>query len=295
MYKLLFLFLLCGFVSNAQIQFWTKDEIIDKQFEPARKEIKINQAYNFITSEYWQVTDSTDYSEIFEYDKEGRKIVYKKYKTDWVKNKKYFMNIDSVFYNEKGILTEMRRYSPQSDGSYYSLTWAAKSVLNTKGQIERINYYSGYQASELSSYDVFAYNTMGKPVNIISYNADKKKENEWKIEYDSKGHISKVRSVNSFGFIDYVMKYNASGQLTNYTELYDGKDKNSEAKYLYDNDKRLVRRDYITSTSYTDTTGYWYNGNDKVYYRTYLKYPRGSSSQPDFAHEFRVYMFRRRD
>lgn len=294
MYRFLIFCLLISSVSKAQIQFWTKDEIIDKQLQPARKEMNISQAYNFITFEDWKITDSTDYNEIFEYDKEGRKTVYKKYKTDWVKKKKYFMTIDSIFYNDKGIFTEMKRYTPQADGNYYTVEWKAKSILDAKGQIQRINYYGGYQASELSSYDVFAYNVRGKPVHVTSYDADKKKDNEWKIEYNTQGYITKVRSANSFGFIDYLMKYNKAGQLTNYTEVYDGKEKNNEATYFYDNDKRLVRRDYITSSSYTDTTGYWYNGNDKVYYRTYLKYPRGSS-RSEFAHEFRLYAFRRRE
>lgn len=126
MNRFFILFMFAGITAQAQIQFWSKEDIIEKQFRAARKEMKIMRACNYITSENWTVDDSSRYNEIFEYDKEGRKISYKKYKTDWVKNKRYFLYIDSFFYSNKGIFLEMKRYNPQNDGSYYSLEYDAK-------------------------------------------------------------------------------------------------------------------------------------------------------------------------
>ncbi len=189
MYRLLLVFLLIGNICQAQIQFWTRDEIVEKQFQEERKAMGIKAAYNFVTSENWTVRDSTDYHEIYEYDREGRKTVYKIYKTDWVKKQKFFQMIDSFFYNDKGIFMGMKRYSPGSGGGYYVLEYAAKTILDAKGRITRINYYGGYGASELNDYHVYTYDAKNKVTIVAAFDAMKKKTADWKISYDPMGRV----------------------------------------------------------------------------------------------------------
>jgi hypothetical protein len=296
MYRIIFICMLISSGAKAQIQFWTRDEIIDNQLRQARKEMKIKKAYNYVTSENWRVKDSADYNEIFEYDREGRLIVYSIYKTDWSKNKKYFQRIDSFFYNGKGVFTAMKRYTPSSDGSYYSPEYAAKSILNSKGQITRINYYEGYGASELNDYHVYTYDVKNQVTAVSAFDEAKKKTAEWKLTYDKNGRVTKVR-FNTFyqgkldNFTDYTIKYNPNGLLDTHMEFYKGKEKQNETNYSYDDYKRPVLRNYSASQSFIDTMGYWYNGNDKAFYRTYQKYSREQGHEFAFAHEFRVYKF----
>lgn len=291
MQRIFILLLFIGTVAHAQIQFWTNDEIISKQFQPARKEMKVKKAYNYVTSENWKVNDSTEYNEIFEYDREGRQTGYRKYKTDWVKNKRYFLYIDSFFYNGQGIFTGMKRYNSQNDGAYYALGYAAVAVLNNKGQIQKINYYSGYNASELDKYEVYTYDNKNRVSTITSYSADGKKDNQWTIDYDIQNHPIKARSASGSGFIDYVMKYDSDGLLLQYTELYNGTEKQGETDYTYDNDKRLMLVYDNTSSGFSDSTRYWYPEQRKLYYWSYFKYPREKGSDTKFAHEFRAYKF----
>ena len=292
MYRIFFLFMLTSFTAKAQIQFWTKEDMLDKQFEQARKEMKIKTAFNYVTSENWRVSDSSQYNEIFEYDEAGRKTGYKIYKNDWAARKRYFQYIDSFFYNDKGIFTGMKRYNPKSGGNEYALEYAAKSVFNTKGQVERMNFYRGYYATELDSYDVYAYDGKNRVIKVSSFSKDGKKDYEWKIDYDAGGRIIKVRAgVPGENFTDYLVKYNSKGLMSSYAELYQGKEKNGETTYTYDDKNRLLRKDYKTDHSYKDTTMYWYIGDEKFYHRTYLKFPRLSGSDTDFSHEFRPYKF----
>lgn len=292
MKKLIILCFLHGsYMAQSQIQFWTKDEIINKQFQQARKEMKISKVYNYVTSEYWTVDDSSRYNEITDYDQEGRKIGYRKYKTDWVKNKRYFMYIDSIFYSGKGVFSELKRYSPQNDGSYYTLSYDAKVIMNAKGQIQRINYYNGNAATELSSYDLYTYDVKNRVIKIVSYTPNGEKDTEWKIDYDNANRVVKVRSASAFGNTDYVMKYTADGLLALYTELYDGKEKQGETTYKYDSNKRLIQADNQTSSDYTDTMQYSYHDNDKLFYHSYLKYPMPEGNGTRIAHEFLVYKF----
>jgi YD repeat-containing protein len=289
MHRILFLCLLVAAHANSQIQFWTKDAIIDKQFESARKEMKIKTAINYITSEKWQVRDSTYYHEIFEYDDAGRKTVYKKYKTNWTTNKRFFQYIDSFFYNDKGVFTGMLRYNPKSDGDSYVLEYEARTIFDAKGRIARINYYVGYKAPDWANYDAYFYDTQNNLSKITSHDISGKKNYEWTFQYDNNKRLTKVRAGSEFGFKDMIIKYDALGKLLSYTELTGGKEKESETTYNYDAQGLLTKREYKTNYNYADTQQIWYRDNEKYFYRTYLKYPRPSGS--DFSHEFLVYRF----
>jgi hypothetical protein len=286
---IIFLLMTVSIPSGAQIQFWTKDAIIEKQFEPVRKEMKIKTIYNYITSENWMVNDSLNYNEITEYDAGGRKISYRKYKTNWTTNKRFFQYIDSFFYNENGVLTGFRRYTPLGDGDRYRLETEYKSVLNKTGRIARINEYGGYEASALTGYAVYAYGNKNRVSKITAFDKSGTKDYEWTFQYDDKNRVSKVRARSEFGFKDIVIKYDAKGRLASYTELTDGKKKDNEAVYTYDAQGLLTKREYTTSYKYADSMQYWYRDGEKHYFRTYLKYPRPSGS--DFSHEFLVYRF----
>ncbi|HYM93472.1 MAG TPA: hypothetical protein VET23_04985, partial [Chitinophagaceae bacterium] len=163
---------------------------------------------------------------------------------------------------------------------------------NSKGLIQRINYYSRYGASELSNYEDYTYDNKNRVARIVSYSKDRQKDNEWEIAYDNNNHVAKVRSASSFGFTDYVMKYNTDGLLTLYTELYNGKEKQGETRYSYDSNKKLIQVNYQTSSKYADTMQCWYRNNEKLYYRSHLKYPRAEDNDSDFAHEFLVFSFK---
>lgn len=184
-----FLSLSIPFQAGAQIQFWTREAIIEKQFEPVRKEMKIKTIYNYITSENWIVNDSLNYNEITSYDAGGRKISYRKYKTNWTTNKRFFQYIDSFFYNDKGVFTGMRRHNPKGDGGFYSLEYEARTVLDAKGRIARINYYVGYQAPDWSNYDAYTYDSKNRINKITSNDKSGKKTYEWTFQYDDKNRV----------------------------------------------------------------------------------------------------------
>lgn len=294
MHKFSVFFILLSFTAQGQIQFWTKNDMLEKQFQPARAELKIKTAYNFITSERWGVNDSTDYNEIIDYDNAGRKIVYKKIKTDWANKRKHFLYIDSFFYNDKGVFTAMRRYNPKGNKEYYALEYEARSVLNAKGQIEKMNFYNGYGVTEPGQYDVYTYDGKNRIIKISTFTSDGKKDYEWKFEYDANGRLAKVRfGAPAMDFTDHIIKYNAKGLMSSYSELFNGKEKQGETIYTYDEKNRLVRKEYKTNYAYADTTQYWYNGDEKLYYKTYLKFPAPLGSDRDFSHEFLVYKFDR--
>jgi hypothetical protein len=296
MYKALIIIFFLSLESKAQIQFWLRDDLVEKQLQAGRKAMKIKTAYKYITSENWKVTDSSDYQEIFEYDTAGRKTVHKEYRTDWSKNIKYFIRIDSFFYNEKGEFSGMKRYAPSADKKYYSLEYMAKAVPDSKGKTARINYYGGYGASELTEYHAYTYSATNVLLSISAHNADKTKTYEWKFTYDPKGGVTKVRATSFFAgkadsFNDYIIKYNKHGMLETYTELFNGKTKENESSFLYDDKNRMVQRNYFTSHNFTDTIGYWYNDIQPIYYRSYEKYNREKGHESPFAHEFRVYKY----
>lgn len=297
MYKLLLLFVLAGFTANAQVNFWTANSIIDKQQQPELEALKVKAAYAYTTSEHWQVGDSTHYDQITDYDAGERKTVLKIYRTDWAKNKRYYGVIDSFFYNDKGVLTMLKRYEPQNEGQYYALVYALKSVINKKALIEKLEAYSGYNAEELESYDMYEYDKKNRITAVTTYrtNAGEEKpafvkDMAWKFEYDKKGNITKATATSAIGGgTEYRMKYNEKGLLVNYTEWYNGKELQNETNYTYDDKGRTTQRNYSTPYNYNDTIQYWYDGERKIPYRIYLTYPRMNGD--GYAHEYTVYKF----
>lgn len=293
MYRLLIALFLFSTSLNAQIQFWSKDDIIEKQMESACKAMQIKTAYNFITNEHWQIDDSTRYNEVTHYNENGQKVVYMKFKTDWVKKKRYYQMIDSVWYTDKGIFKELRRYTPK--GERYVWTYRALATHNKKGNIEQLNIYGGYQMEELKKYDVYSYDKNNNVSKIESYNAaTKEKEYERSFEYDNRGNLTSYSATSIFGDMRTTtvskITYNKNGQLSTYTEYLDGKEKQNEATYTYDTKGRYIKRVYSTTYNYEDTFECFYDGDATVPYRTYLKYPRGRGSN-EFANEFLAYIF----
>lgn len=290
MYRLLILLFLISPAVKGQMQFWTKDDIIEKQFEKARKSLKIKTAYNFVTSEHWVVDDSTRYHEIFEYDKEGRKTVHKIYKDDWSNKTRYIQSIDSIYYDEKGNFKKYMRYTLKAGNEYYP-DYKAEAVINGKGLIERINYYGGYYASEIRSYDIYTYNKKNQVIKIVKHDNDGTATYYRTFAYDKNDRLEKATAgVSLETEYEYILKYNSKGQLIQYTEYLE-KEKQNESFYTYDAQNRPEKREYTTNYTYKDTFQYWYRDKEEVPYRTYLKYMRSSGKEGDYAHEFRVYKF----
>lgn len=281
---------------NAQIQFWGKDDIIEKQFEPARKEMKIKTAYNYIVGSRWTVTDSTKYNEVFHYNENGRKIYYTKYKTDWAsKGKRYKLLIDSITYTDNNIFSELIRYTPK--GKDYYLTYKAKASHNKKGNIERIDIYGGYMASELKKYDEYTYDSKDRVSKITGYNViQKEKDYERLFEYDTKGNLISYSFVTYYngklgGKTIYKITYNNDGLVESYTELDKDAKEQNKAIYTYDEKGRLTLRTYTTTTSYEDKFNCYYRGDETIPTGTRLDYSSGKGKRKKIRQESLVYKF----
>lgn len=275
---------------NAQIQYWTREGIIDAQFEPEHKAQKIKTAYNIFSNENFGVSDSTYYNEITQYNTNGQKTVYAKYKTDWVKKIRYYQTIDSVFYNDKGTITEYRRYIPKQDGRYYEINYRAVSTINANGLIERIDYYGNYYAEDHTGYELRTYNNKNQLIAATKYTTDNNVDFKWVFEYNKKGRITKVSTTSAWGEgSSYVITYTKKGLLESYTEFFEGKQR-SVAKYTYDSKQRLTECKYTTNSNHAENTEYFYRDDETVPYRTHFAYPRGYNN-PDFAHEHLAYKF----
>lgn len=290
MYRLLVLLFLFSPTLNAQIQFWTKDAIIETQFEPALKAMAIKTAYNYITNENGAMDDSTRYNEITQYNSNGQKTVYMKYKTDWNKKIRYYQTIDSIFFTDKGIFSQFKRYTPIRDGKEYQCTYRATSTLNKKGLIERIDYYGGYMASELNSYELHTYDTKNRLLTVVKYTKDDKEDYKWVFEYNKKNRITKVTTASAWGGNNtYALTYTTKGLLSSYTELYEGKEQKKDT-FTYDAKNRLTKREQSTTTGHFETMEYSYADKNSVPHQSHLQYPRGYGSS-DIAHEYLTYKF----
>lgn len=294
MNKILILLLLISPSLNAQIQFWGKDDIIEKQFEAARKEMKIKTSYSYITNEHWKVEDSTRYNEIIHYNENGQKSAYMKYKTDWVNDKRYYQVIDSVWYTDKGIFKELRRYTPMGNNGYqFSYKTVAKH--NAKGKIESISSYTGYKASEPKNTDEYTYDKKGRLINIITYKVKTKKKTYARyFEYDKKENLTTYTGVAILGESEFKsiakMKYTSNGLLASYEEFYSDNKKKNGATYTYDEQDRCTNRKYLTTSNYEDNLDFHYTGAASAPHRTYLKYPRGRGNK-SFSHKYLAYKF----
>jgi hypothetical protein len=289
-YRILLILVFISTSLSAQIQHWTKDEIIDKQFELARKTQKIKTAYNYATNDDWAVDDSTWYNEIVYYNTNGQKTVHIKYKTDWNNKRHYYQTLDSIFYTNKGVFSEFKRYTPVNDGKSYQCTYRALSTINKKGLIERIDYYGGYMATELNNYELRTYDKKNRLLTAITYTKEDKEDYKWTFEYDKKNRIAKVVAKSAWGGGNsYAITYTSKGLLASYTELYEGTEQ-SKATYFYDVNNRLEKREYTTNSGHKENTEYWFNSKTPIPYRSHLTYPRGYGTT-DVAHEFLAYTF----
>lgn len=296
MNKIIVLLLLISPSLNAQIQFWDKDDIIEKQFEIARKEMKIKTAYNYIVGSKWIVNDSSQYNEVYHYNDKGRKTYYTKYKTDWAsKARRYMLLIDSITYTNNNIFSELIRYTPK--GKDYYLTYKAKASHNKKGNIERIDIYGGYMASELKKYNQYTYDNKDRVSKITGYSVtQKEKDYERLFEYDTKGKLISYSFITYYGGklggkTVYKITYNDNGLVESYKELYDGKDEQNKAEYAYDKNKRFVLRTYTTTTSYNDKFECYYRGNEIIPTGTRLEYTSGKGKRKSVRQNSLVYKF----
>lgn len=296
MNKIILLLVLVSPSLNAQIQFWDKDDIIEKQFEKTRSEMKIKTAYNYIVGSKWTIDDSTKYNEVFNYNKSGRKTFYTKYKTDWAnKGKRYMLLIDSITYTDNNVFSQLIRYTPK--GKSYDLTYKAKATHNKKGNIERIDIYGGYLATELKSYDQYSYDKNNRVNKITAFNATtKEKDYERLFEYDTKGNLITYTFTTYYGGelggkTVYKITYNTNGLIESYRELSDDNEEQNKAVYLYDNADRVTLRTYTTATSYSDKFECYYKGNETVPTGTRLEYSSGNGKRKQVRQESLVYSF----
>lgn len=296
MNKIIILLLLVSPSLNAQIQFWGKDDIIEKQFEVHRKEMKIKTAYNYIVGSRWTVSDSNKYNEVFHYNESGQKTIYIKYKTDWAsKGRRYKQIIDSVEYTDKGVFKELRRYTPVGNNGH-KFSYKAVATHDKKGNIKRVDTYTGYMASEPKNYSEYSYDKKGRVNKITKYNA-KTKEKEFQnlFTYNKKGQLISHTSLSFFGGFEgktvYKITYNNKDLLESYTEFYNEKEEQNKAVYSYDENNRYVLRKYSTKTSYEDVFACNYRGNETIPMATRLDYSSGKGKRKQVRQESLVYKF----
>jgi hypothetical protein len=280
---------------SAQIQFWTEQEILDKHWEKGRKSDKIKTAYNFITNEKWKVDDSTRYNEVINYNENGQKTFYTKYKTDWANKKRYRNFIDSIDYIEKGGFKELRRYSKKAGG--HSLTYKATATYNSKGYIERLTTYGGYKATEERDYDVYIYNSKNQVIKIESYKSGSDQlKRERAFKYNEQGLLVETTATTIFGNSSFKsvskMEYSPDGWLLKYTNINTLGEVDNETEYLWDNSGRLLGYSYTSNNGkFTkDFECTYTSATNKIPNYTHLKYPRGRGNK-SFAHEFLAYKF----
>lgn len=233
---------------NAQIQFWTKESILEQRWEKGRKAEKIKTAYIFTANEKGKIDDSTQYNEITHYNENGQKVYYTKYETNKRTKKRYKKFIDSFEYNEKGIFKEQRRYL--RDGESYYLSYKAVATYNDKGYIDSITTYRGYRhmPTEKSEYDIYSYNSKNQIIKIETYDYVDGLTEERFFKYNKLGFLVESTATNFLSNPSYktITKLDYAYDILpmRHTEMNASLKIEKETIYSWDSDNRLTSYNY---------------------------------------------------
>jgi hypothetical protein len=281
-----FLFYLVN--SNAQIQFWNIKDMEEMPQQAIRKELKVKQTLVYRTDQTGQIKDSTDIEEIRDYNRNGQLIASTTFKYDWNARKKYILRVDSFHYNANSQLSSYHGY----EGPNYNRSYETQVQYNKNNRTEQMNHYmfTGGLRS-LETYDKYEWNEKSKVIKVTKFNADKKINTTQQFTYDAAGRLTKESSRDNFGSgMFHVFTRNTKGLLTKYEEFF-GKDLEKTQTYQHDSVGRLIKK-VSKSSGYDDFTIFYYTGDSKLMYGSYLQYSALSNNPNDRRHEYRVFVNR---